>query len=299
MHVLSCVLLSCVVDEFFRNIASLVLLILIAILISNPALAQDGYQEIDRVVASINGEAVTASEVNKRGGGDIKSLLLEDVLEKEAEQRGLAVKDEDVDAYIEEIKKQNGLTEQDFQEVLKQRNLSQADYRIQVKKEIMRGKVMSQIIRGKINIVDEDIQRYLKAHPELQPSVGTYRINLIKGNKDQLELLRGQALKLGTSLKDLNIPGFEDLGYVALEDLREDYQKVIKSYSVGEVSEVAQLSDCYVIFEILAHVEKEGEIDAALKAEIKDAIFKEKYQEEIKKLLGDDLFKKHHLEIIK
>lgn len=279
--------------------------IIYCLFLSSLALAQDGYQEVDRVVASIDGEAVTASELSKKGDirglgeKELKSLLLEDVLEKEAEQRGLTVKDEDIDAYISEIKQQNLLTDDKFQEVLRQRGLSLDSYRQQVKKEIRRGKVMSLIVRGKINVVDQDIQRYLKQHPELVPAAGTYRVNLIKGDQTTISELRKQALAKGASLRDLGSPMFEDLGYVRLEDLKEEYRKPLSTYSPGEVSELVNLGGEVVVFEILGKIEKEGDVDPALKADVKEAIFKERYQEEIQKLLGDDLFKKHHLEVMK
>ena len=313
LHVFCSILHACLFDEFggnhtpinyfgtILNITVKLILSSLVLLSLNFAYAQDGYQELDRVVASIDGEAVTASEISKRSAEqqkDLRSLLMEDVLEKEAEQRGLAVKDEDIESYIQEIKKQNNLSDQDFQQALSQKNMSFEDYKKQVKKEIMRGKVMSQIIRTKINIVDEDVKRYLEQHPDLAPPVGSYRIQLIKGEKAQLELLKQQALSRAVGLRELNAQGYEDLGYVNLEDLREDYKNVLTKYSAGEITEVIQLLDGYVLFEIVAKIEKKGDIDSALKAQIRDSIFKERYQEEVKKLFDEDLVKKHHLEVL-
>ena len=104
-------------------------------LFAQETFSSQDYVEIDSAVASISGEAVTSYDLQKKSGKenfsdkDLKNLLLENVLEKEASARGIAVKPEDVDAYINQIKAQNKISDSQFRTALKSRNLSEQGYR--------------------------------------------------------------------------------------------------------------------------------------------------------------------------
>ncbi len=269
------------------------------------ALAQD-YIEIDSTVASMQGEAVTSYDLQKKSGKDVfsqedlKNHLLDNVLEKEASARGIAVKPEDIDIYISQIKAQNKISDSQFLAALQKRNLSETEYREQVKDEILKGKTITHLVRNKVNIVDADIQGYLAEHPEMQPELGTVKVNLIKSSsRTELEDLKA---KIGTdakNLRELGVKGFTDLGYLKPADLREDFQNALRGLSQGEISEVIKINNSYVILELAGRIEQPGDADADLKTQIRNIVFREKYKNAIDGVLTDDLLEKHDLEIIK
>ena len=159
---------------------------------------------------------------------------------------------------------------------------------------------MTHLVRNKINIVDEDIYSYLESHPELQPQIGTAKVNLIKSSsRSELEALKAKIGENIKSLRELGAKGFLDLGYVKLKDLREDYQNALQGLSQGEITEVIKINNSYVILEMAGRIEQAGHVDNDLKTYIRNIIFREKYKNAIDGVLTKDLLEKHDLEIIR
>ena len=135
------------------------------------------------------------------------------------------------------IRDRNKISDSQFLTALQKRNLSETEYREQVKDEILKGKTITHLVRNKVNIVDADIQGYLAEHPEMQPKLGTVKVNLIKrSSRTELEDLKA---KIGTdakNLRELGAKGFTDLGYLKPADLREDFQNALQGLSQGELS---------------------------------------------------------------
>ncbi len=284
-----------------KYLISAVLLYLIS-----PQLLLADYVEIDSTVASMEGEAITASDLQKKAGKtdvsqkDLKNFLLDEILEKEASTRGIAVKAEDIDSYISNIKKQNNINDAQFKTALEQKNMSEEVYREQIKQEILKGKTIAQLVSRDIKIVDEDIDAYLAQNPHLQPEVGTAKVNIVKSkSRSELEELRSKLLESSRSLRELQPEGFVDLGYIKLGELREDYQKALKGLVDGETSEIVKTNNGYVIIELAGRINQIGNADKDLKNHIKNLIFREKYKNAIDGVLTQDLLDKHELKIIR
>jgi peptidyl-prolyl cis-trans isomerase SurA len=159
-----------------RALSILSLLILVAL--ANGAFAT----VIEQLIAVIDGEPYTLSNVNayskaKLGRGfpvgslkDIgaqdrqvlEQFLTDKLLEAEVREAGIVVSDADVQRYIDQVKKNNRLSDEDLKAALSRENQTLATYRASVKAEIEKSDLIERQVRRKVTISDEDVERYYK-----------------------------------------------------------------------------------------------------------------------------------------
>ncbi|MGH7803012.1 MAG: SurA N-terminal domain-containing protein, partial [Candidatus Binatia bacterium] len=146
------------------------------------ALASPASAEVlNRIVATIDGEPITAHELDQyiaRLRADLnapitppvkdalQALITEKLVEKEIVARKVAVGDEDIELYVQRILEQNKLTKDQLAEALKQQGLTMDAYRKQVKGEIEKIQLLNREIRGKVNVTPQDVERYYEAHKD-------------------------------------------------------------------------------------------------------------------------------------
>lgn len=136
---------------------------------------------INRIVATVDGEPITTFQVdtfiraNVRGAdpGSISAedrkkvldLLINDmIVDMESSRLGVGVGNEEVSAYIEQIKKQNNLDDEKLAKALEQQGLTIETYRIQVRKEIQRSQLLARNVRSQVNVTPEEIQKFYDEH---------------------------------------------------------------------------------------------------------------------------------------
>lgn len=290
---------------------------------------------LDSILASIDGEPVTLTELRRHVATQMYSskenvpspeeltvsspnlrtllqdLVLSRLLDKEADAVGISVSKEEIDAYISEIQRQNRVDEDGFVAILQQQGLSWDEYVLQIKNDILKNRVVSARVRSKINVVDEDVERYMAERPELTPEVGSIRLqqiriplstpeqrksveNQITGLQMQLATLSGSELR--RAFARAGGAAFQDLGHVQLDDLRSEIRDVVSPMESGQVSTPVEIGPAIYLFFVAGRVTEESPIDEAMEAEIKEQIFQVKFQEELKTFLDVELPKRYHVE---
>jgi len=137
---------------------------------------------IEQLIAIVNGEPYTLSDVNgyaksKMGrvfpSGDLNQINANDrevleqfitdkLLEAEVRDAGIVITDDDVTRYIEQVKKNNRLSDEDLKVALGRERVTLAAYRASVKLEMEKSEIIDRQVRRKVNITDEDVERYYK-----------------------------------------------------------------------------------------------------------------------------------------
>lgn len=281
-------------------------------------LAAEGQQVLDRVLASIEGEPITLSEVTRFAQGQgkqvsanneeqlrtaLQEVVAQKLVEKEAQALSISVSNDEIQAYLEEIQNQNRVDEQTFKTLLKERGIEWESYLKQISTDILKGRIVSARVRSKINVVDEDIARYLVEQPELKPAEGTKRVLQIPLSSDSdiakseygalvEEISKTENLK---SRKVLD-RGAQDLGYVVEGELRSEIREAISGVTDGEVSEIVSLDLRNVAFFVVGSITADTPVDEMLKQEITGKVFEKKFQEQLRKFLEEDLPKRYHVE---
>ncbi len=283
-----------------------------------PALAETN----NRVVAIVNDEVITLYELNGRmkdlTGLDpaemrlrdekqylearrkILNSLIEDRLTLEKiRQLGVKVTPKQVDAAIESIKRNNGLTQEDLIAGLKNRGETYDSYRETVKVQLERMELINFEVKSKIIIREEDIKEYYDKHRDEFMSKGKVHLAIIvlkqegQSNQGGSGSLSSQAediiarLKGGEDFGELakkfsTGPGAEDggdVGFFKTYQLDPKLREIIKQMSPGDISE--PIVRPYGI-QIVKMIENQEERLKPIE-EVRDAIYQIFYEKEVNK----------------
>ena len=147
---------------------------------------------VDRIVAIVNDDIITLSELNRAvrpyedklddsGYSQEKKKALmyklrqdmltrlvdQKITDQEVKKLGMTVSDEEVDQAIERLKGSRMMTQEDLEAALEKEGLTYNAYREKLREEILRPRLINHSVKSKVIITDEDIKAYYDAHPEL------------------------------------------------------------------------------------------------------------------------------------
>jgi peptidyl-prolyl cis-trans isomerase SurA len=147
-------------------------------------------EEIDSVVASVDGEPITSQDVtqfssqNPSGGagggtmpssltpssGDpdavLKAIITQKMLDSESKNYADRVDDDEIDRYIANLEAQGKVTDAQLRAQLQQQGLSYDDFRAKVRKQVEAMAMIDKEVRQKIVIPEAEITQYYKDNPE-------------------------------------------------------------------------------------------------------------------------------------
>ena len=92
----------------------------------------------------------------------LHQMIQDEILQQQAAKLNLTASDEDVNAKLTEIKAP--YTEDQFYNLLKQRNLSLDDFKRDIRRQLTETKLINKEIESKINITDAQIAAFYAAH---------------------------------------------------------------------------------------------------------------------------------------
>jgi peptidyl-prolyl cis-trans isomerase SurA len=137
---------------------------------------------VDKVAAVVNDDVIALSEVEKRAAPEIAAanqnrdpqqraelrkkalqtaldqLIAEKLMEKEMDELGIAVTDQELDLGIEDVRKQNNLEPEQFEQALRSEGYSIKEYREFMRKHLRRLKLVNMKVRSKVKISDKDLR---------------------------------------------------------------------------------------------------------------------------------------------
>jgi len=165
---------------------------------------------LDRVVAVVNQEVITWSELYKTMEADaspaVKELqkdeqrkiykkneaaFLETLINvklqlQEARNVGIRVSDGEVQEAIDGVKKKYAMSDSAFRESLKGEGYSYDEYKKRLREQIIISKLVNTQIRSKIVVTDEDINKFVAENKKALENTESYKISqiLLKKQKD-------------------------------------------------------------------------------------------------------------------
>src|SRR5262245_11001609 len=158
-----------------------------------------GSAVVEQLIAVINGEPYTLSNLttyakNKMGrefpSGDLNQInasdrevleqfITEKLLEAEVREAGITVTEDEINRYIDQVKKSNRLSDEELKIALSRDGMTLPGYRASVKAEIEKSEIIDRQVRRKVNISDEDVERYYKLNAKNYRSTERARIRHI------------------------------------------------------------------------------------------------------------------------
>jgi len=173
------------------NVAPIVMLAaMLCLAATTPAPAET----VSRIAAVVNGDIITTYELDQaleaqlaKGAkqptpaqvGALRKELLSRLIEEELVQQRiralkLQVSDEEVENAILDVQKQSQLTREQLEQAVQGQGLTFAAYRENLRKQILRYKLVGQEVRSKVDVSEREIRDYYRAHLEeyrLAPTV--------------------------------------------------------------------------------------------------------------------------------
>ncbi len=158
---------------------------------------------LDQVVAVVNDAVILASELRTRAApliADLDSIsdarererrerkivsqVLEEMVSEEliveaAAEAKLQVEAREIDAAIDEIKKQNQLDDEGFSQALRVQGYSLGAYRQDVEKQILRMRAINMLVRPRVTVTDEDVRARYDAQSRRSGAVEKIRLQHI------------------------------------------------------------------------------------------------------------------------
>ena len=131
---------------------------------------------VDRIIATVDGDPITAHELRQfreeRATADmtdkqlLDALITDKLLEKEVREKGVTVKTEDIDRYVDQVKEKNRIDDYRFEAALEAQGLTLERYRDRIRLELEKSQLVNREIRGRVGIPPDEIERYYEAHRE-------------------------------------------------------------------------------------------------------------------------------------
>ncbi|MCC5886141.1 MAG: peptidylprolyl isomerase [Gammaproteobacteria bacterium] len=146
------------------------------------ALAASAFQELDRVVAVVDDDVVLASELVERltyieqqfqannmqvpprdilASQVLERLILDSIQMQMGRRAGVRIGDEELTQAVAGVAQQAGMNLDQFQQALAQDGMSYADFREQIRREMIVGRVQQNRVSDRIYISPQELQNFL------------------------------------------------------------------------------------------------------------------------------------------
>jgi peptidyl-prolyl cis-trans isomerase SurA len=293
---------------------------------------------IEQLIAVVNGEPYTLSnltayaktkmnrafpsgDLNQINASDrevLEQFITDKLLEAEVREAGIVVSDEDVTRYIEQVKKNNRLSDEDLKRALSREGMTLAAYRASVKSEMEKSEIIDRQVRRKVNVTDEDVERYYKINSKNYRSAERARIRhiLLALPEDAPPERVQSAMEKAKELYD-RIEAGEDfaalareysegagrteggeIGWVKKGTLILGIEEVaFQKLSVGQVSEPFRTSMGVHIVKLEGRDGSNVLPLSSVAPRIKEELLKKILEERFAKWLKTDLRRKHRIDI--
>lgn len=199
---------------------------------------------IDRVVAVVNEDVITLSELDTEGAlhiekireqvpieqraeamADLRQQILTSMIDKllieqRAEKRGIKISNEEVEMQYFQILEQNQVTEADFTEKLRQAGLTPEMYKSNLKSQFTRQRLLNREIHSKIVISNAQIELYYLqdyGQESTEDGIHILQIGCLATNPDDVEA-KTDAMRRAKQLHGMVMAG-------------ENFQDIAKNYS--------------------------------------------------------------------
>jgi len=257
--------------------------------------AANSRETVDRVVAIVNDDVITLSEVRELAlsinptsteaideNSVLQQMIEQKLFEQEAEKLGIKVTEAELDASIKQVQQKFGLNEEQMVEVLKKQNLTPESFREQWRLQTLGNKLLESQLKNKIVVTEEEVnnyyvEKYGTSAPEgtgtvvTETKAGEVKIAhiLISSRTPDAEEKASKVAGLAKSGQDFGALAKEysednlssdkggDLGYFKKGDLIETLEVAVDSTPVGGITGPVESPAGYHIIKVLERTESE------------------------------------------
>ncbi len=141
---------------------------------------------MDRIIAIVNDDIITLKEAEKhvrveKEGKFVSineyltnlrlqekiDLLIDDVLiQQQAKRLKIDIEEKEVEAIIENIKKQYLINDAELRQKLKEDNISYEDFKMGLRNNLLKNRLLNRVISPEVNVNEQDLRQYYDKHKE-------------------------------------------------------------------------------------------------------------------------------------
>jgi peptidyl-prolyl cis-trans isomerase SurA len=262
--------------------------------------------------------SASLQQINAADREVLEQFITDKLMEAEVREAGIRVTDDDVNRYIEQVKKNNRLSDEDFKASLSREGFNLASYAISVKSEMEKAEIIDRQVKRKVNITDEDVERYYKLNAKNYRTNERARIRHIllslpeKAPADQVNAVSAKARELYKRIvagEDFAAVAREysegagradggDIGWVNKGTLIAGLEEVaFEKLSPGKVSEPFRTSMGMHIVKLEAREAGSVLPLGTVAPKIKQELLTKAMEERFAKWLKSDLRRKHRVDV--
>jgi peptidyl-prolyl cis-trans isomerase SurA len=237
-------------------------------------------------------------------------VVNEMVIVQRGKELGYTLSNEQFKSVVDNIKKENKIeTEEQFQAALKAENMTLADLRKNLERQMIRQRVEQNEVLGKIGVSDSEARSYYESHMNefTTPPAVTLReitINIPSDSrgvnvaaeeaaKERAEAIRTRVAsgkedfqKLATEVSESPSKANGGLiGPLSINDISPDLRKIIDAMKPGDVSELIRTSRGFQILQLVSRSESKTMPFDEAKEQISERVFTDKRKVEYMKYL--------------
>ena len=284
-----------------------------------------GAESLYGIAAVVNDELITLRELDreyalllkeqeKRGpvSPDVAARLKRDLLaamidkkliKQKLKELNIVISEEEVRQSIEDIKRQNKMSQEALTAALLAQGISFDQYRAQMKEELERIRLMSQEVKSKIQVGEREIREYYDANSAAFSEEPTYRARHIflkvdkKASNDEIKKIMAKAADVMAEAKNnsdfaalatkySDDPGAAkdggDLGTFKKGDMLPEIESAVITMMPGEVSELVTTPAGFHIIKLEEKSAGKLKPFETVKAAINDLLYRKKSEERFK-----------------
>lgn len=245
--------------------------------------------------------ALTDADRRKIFHSTLDRLIEKKLTEQKIKELNIQVSDEEINQAIDDVRKQNNIPSQDaLVKALAAQGLSLDQYRVQLKDQLEKLKLVSMEVRAKVQVGESEMREYYAANLAKYREEETYRARHIffktveKATPDEIKRSKATALavladaKTGKDFAELAKKFSEDpaarkdggdLGSFKKGDMQPELEKAILSLKPGGISEVVTTPIGLHIIKLESRVPGTTKPFESVKAEIEEIIYRKKSEE--------------------
>ena len=258
------------------------------------------------------------NRINESDGDVLEQFITEKLLDAEIRGAGITVTNEDVEQYIEEVKKNNRLSDSDFKLALAREGMTLDGYKESVKSELGKNELVRRQVRSRVSVTDADVERYYQLNaknyrtgdrarirhilfslsPQASPEVALSTLAKAKEIYDRIEAGEDFAALAREFSEGAGRGDGGEIGWVNRGTLIGGLDEAaFDKLAVGQVSEPFRTAMGYHIVKLEARAGGAAQSLTTVAPKIKADLSAKALEERYLKWLKTDLRRKHRVDI--
>ena len=265
------------------------LIILQNIFLINPVYADQEYIEVDKIIAIVETQTITNSELNKKKESikkalsqegeaipsdkkitklSLDQLITEKLVIEYALMQGININDERLNNVINNIATSNNISNEELIKEIERDGSSFSDFRENIRIQLIFEQVKKRIISANLKISEFEIDNYIELQKERAPTKYNYSHIFIENIKDgaddaNVEVTKNKLIKVINQLKEKNFEevaiDYSDgpmaskgglIGSKVIDDIPDIFIESLKSMNIGETSEPIKSTGGYHLIKL-------------------------------------------------